>query len=69
MQNLQSLGHACGQYQRSVSWLRSALDLYAATPKLCLNGVAYYAVDDIEMAVLLANDLGRDPRGVKPETK
>jgi hypothetical protein len=49
---LQSAGHAAATYQRSVKSILKALEATKAKPKIILNGLAYYDVDDVEAAMM-----------------
>lgn len=65
MNDLQSLGHAAGMYQRSPREIEAAIAVvqaeaamaankpipHTATPALRLNGIAYYPADEIAKAV------------------
>ncbi len=48
---LQSLGHACGLYQRSPAAIRDALRAIGASVVIQLNGVDHYRTRDVERAI------------------
>ncbi len=53
-----TLGHAAGRFQRSPKAIRAALRAIRATPELTLNDLEYWRTHDVERAVVWLQETG-----------